>query len=67
MLILFDDVDLLESHADRVRNGRVQRAALSSAIAELVKAPRVDVVVTARSWYADDQAREPMSSCGSTP
>jgi hypothetical protein len=53
VLILFDDVDLLESYADHERNGRAQRAALSSAIAELVSTPRVDVILTARSWYAD--------------
>ena len=53
VLILIDDVDLLEDYADREQSGRVQRAALSAAIAELVRTAGVDIILTARSWYAE--------------
>jgi hypothetical protein len=52
VLVLVDDVDLLEGYADPVRNGRIQRSILSDALAHLNGTPGVDVLLTARSWYA---------------
>ena len=51
-LFLVDDVDLLEGYLDPDRNAQVQRSILSDALTELHKTPCVDVVLTARSWYA---------------
>lgn len=55
VLALVDDVDLLDDYADREHEGRVQRAALSASLAELVRIPGVDVLLTARSWYTETE------------
>jgi hypothetical protein len=51
-LILVDDVDLLEGYASPQQNAREQRSLLAEALDELHGTPGVDVVLTARSWYA---------------
>ena len=52
VLILVDDVDLLEAYLNERRNGDIQRSILTDALAMLHETPCVDVVLTARSWYA---------------
>ena len=52
VLILVDDVDLLEAYSGPQQNGRVERSILADALHELHGAPGVDVILTARSWYA---------------
>jgi hypothetical protein len=52
LLVLIDDVDLLEGFKSSEQNGRIQRSLLAEALCELHQAPGIDVVLTARSWYA---------------
>lgn len=52
LIVLVDDVDLLEPYVDERRNGEMQRSSLTEALAMLHETPCVDVVLTARSWYA---------------
>jgi len=52
ILILLDDVDLIEGFAEDLAPGRMQRSLLTDAIFELHQQPGVDILVTARSWYA---------------
>jgi hypothetical protein len=52
VLVLIDDVDLLEGYSDPSRNGKIQRSVLCDALSQLHSATGVDVLVTARSWYA---------------
>jgi hypothetical protein len=52
LLVLVDDVDLLEGYRSEQQNARVQRSLLADALCELHSQPGVDVVLTARSWYA---------------
>ena len=51
--VLFDDVDLLEAYTDADRNGRYERSILADAIDRLHQTPGIDVLMTARSWYAN--------------
>lgn len=51
-LILADDIDLLEGYVSAQQNARQQRSLLAHALDTLHGAPGVDVVLTARSWYA---------------
>jgi hypothetical protein len=51
-LILVDDADLLEAYITPEQNARDQRSLLADALQVLHSAPGIDVVVTARSWYA---------------
>jgi hypothetical protein len=55
VLVLMDDVDLLEGYVSQQQNARRQRSLLADAIRVLHSAPGVDVVLTARSWYAHSQ------------
>lgn len=52
VLVLVDDVDLLEGYQSPQLNARVQRSLLAEALCELHTQPGIDVVLTARSWYA---------------
>jgi hypothetical protein len=52
LLVLVDDVDLLEGYQSPQQNARVQRSLLAEALDELHGQPGIDVVLTARSWYA---------------
>ena len=52
VLVLMDNVDLLEEYVSAEQNARKQRFLLADAIRILHSAPAVDVVITARSWYA---------------
>lgn len=52
LLVVVDDVDLIESYEDADHNGRIERSVLADALVELHQAPGIDVVLTARSWYA---------------
>lgn len=54
-LILVDDVDLLEGYVDPQRNARIQRSILSEALDRLHATRGIDVVLTARSWYAHNR------------
>jgi hypothetical protein len=54
-LILVDDVDLLEGYVSAQQNARQQRPVLAAALHALHGTPGVDVVLTARSWYAHAQ------------
>jgi hypothetical protein len=51
-LILMDDVDLLEGYLSPEQNARQQRSVLAAALNHLHTTPGVDVVLTARAWYA---------------
>lgn len=52
LLVVVDDVDLIESYEDADHNGRIERSVLADALVQLHQTPGVDVVLTARSWYA---------------
>ncbi len=52
ILFLIDDVDLLEGYRTPTRNGQAERSVLANALCELHSEPGVDVLLTARSWYA---------------
>jgi len=52
LLILIDDIDLLEGYVDQTRNATKQRSQLSQAILKLSSTSGIDVLITARSWYA---------------
>jgi hypothetical protein len=54
-LILVDDVDLLEGYVSAQQNARQQRSVLAAALHVLHGTAAVDVVLTARSWYAHAQ------------
>jgi hypothetical protein len=54
-LILVDDVDLLEGYVNAQQNARQQRPVLAAALHALHATPGVDLVLTARSWYAHAQ------------
>jgi hypothetical protein len=51
-LILVDDVDLIEGYISSQQNARQQRSVLAEALSALHGTAGVDVVLTARSWYA---------------
>lgn len=53
--VLVDDVDLLEGYVDMTRNGSIQRSILSDSLAMFHETPGVDVILTARSWYANSR------------
>jgi hypothetical protein len=55
VLVLVDDVDLVARYNSPQDNGRVSQSELATALCELHRSPCVDVVVTARSWYANSQ------------
>jgi hypothetical protein len=55
VLVLVDDVDLLEGYQSAQQNASVQRSRLAEALGKLHFQPGVDVVLTARSWYANSQ------------
>jgi hypothetical protein len=52
LLLLLDDVDLLEGYAPTEQSGRLERSILTGALCALHREARVDVLITARSWYA---------------
>jgi hypothetical protein len=52
LIVLVDDVDLLEGFQSPTRNGQFQRSLLAEALCDLHSEPGVDVLLTARSWYA---------------
>ena len=52
VLVLVDDVDLLEGGNTSEQVVRVQRSLLADALCVLHSQPGIDVVLTARSWYA---------------
>ena len=52
VMILVDDVDPLEGYTDPGRNGDIQRSVLAGALGALHATSGVDVLITARSWYA---------------
>jgi hypothetical protein len=53
LLLMLDDIDLIEGYKDNSHNGRNQRSILTDAVILLHNTPRVDVLLTARSWYAE--------------
>jgi hypothetical protein len=55
MLILADDVDLLEEYESKQENINRERSILARALQIVHETPGVDVLVTARSWYANSR------------
>lgn len=54
-LILVDDVDLLEGYVEPTKDTRLQRSLLARALCELHNFQGIDVLLTARTWYANTQ------------
>jgi hypothetical protein len=52
IFFLIDDVDLIEGYTNATQNGRMQRSLLADCLATLHSVPGVDILLTARSWYA---------------
>ncbi len=67
-LLLIDDVDLLEGYVNPQQNARQQRTILANALDHLHGVPWIDVVLTARSWYAHaHKDLQPLVDLGEAP